>query len=40
MSAIGEWYLLPVDRVAALTETCQPAKAHLWQAPSLKSAAG
>lgn len=34
MSAIAEWYLLPVDRIPALTETCQPIKASWWRSPA------
>ena len=34
MSAIAEWYLLPVDRIPALTEICQPTKASWWRSPS------
>jgi hypothetical protein len=34
MSAIAEWYLLPMDRVPALTEICQPTKASWWRSPS------
>lgn len=34
MSAIAEWYLLPVDRIPALTEICQPSKASWWRSPS------
>lgn len=34
MSAIAEWYLLPTDRVPALTQICQPTKSSWWRSPS------
>ena len=34
MSAVAEWYLLPISAVPGLNAVCQPTKASWWRSPA------